>query len=109
MNAINFIKQNCVDKAREVLKNAHWENIAYSNGNYYSSSCGENDVNLKDLLHVTESLKVIEKLGGIEAAKSYVPDRYKYERLKQAIADYEAIYSIPQSVKKAILNLEMHL
>ena len=30
-------------------------------------------------------------------------------RLKQAIADYEVIYSIPKSVRQAILNLEMHL
>ncbi|MEG2269540.1 MAG: hypothetical protein RSC68_35140, partial [Acinetobacter sp.] len=29
----------------------------------------------------------------IESAKSYVPDQYKSDRLKQAIADYESIYT----------------
>lgn len=94
MKAIQFIKHNGINNAIDVLNNAHWENISYGNGRYYSFSCGEGEVNLKDLLHVTESVKVIENLGGIKAAKSYVPDRYKSERLKQAIADYELIYEV---------------
>ena len=92
MNAHLFIQKFGINKAKGVLANAHFENIAYGNGNYYSSSCGENDVSLNELMHVVESLNVIEKLGGIDAARSYVPDQYKGERLKQAILDHQAIY-----------------
>lgn len=68
MNAINFIKQHGVDKAREVLKNAHWENIAYGNGNYYSSSCSENDVMLEDLKRLVESVDLVNNCGGLAIA-----------------------------------------
>lgn len=34
-------------------------------------------------------LLLIDQVGGIEKAKTYAPDRYKSERLKQAIRDVE--------------------
>lgn len=44
-------------------------------------------VQLKRLI---ESWELVEKLGGINKAKDYVPDGYKSEQLKQAIADVES-------------------
>lgn len=38
-----------IEKAREIIAGAHWENISYSNGSYYSHSYGKNDVCLNDL------------------------------------------------------------
>lgn len=38
-----------IEKAREIIAGAHWENISYSNGYYYSHSCGKNDICLEDL------------------------------------------------------------
>lgn len=43
-----------------------------------------------DLKHLVESHELVEKLGGLDGAKIYVPDGYKSERLKQAIADVES-------------------
>ena len=44
---------------------------------------------------------------GVEKAREIVEGAAL--RYEQAKADYEAIYSIPESVRQAILNLEMHL
>lgn len=44
-------------------------------------------VQLKRLI---ESWELVEKLGGINKAKDYVPDGYKSVQLKQAIADVES-------------------
>ncbi|MDC4768684.1 hypothetical protein [Acinetobacter baumannii] len=41
---------------------------------------------------LVESLDLINKLGGLQGAKAYVPDGYKSDRLKQAIRDHESIY-----------------
>ena len=43
-----------------------------------------------NLKRLVESHELVEKLGGINKAKSYVPDGYKSDRLKQAIADVES-------------------
>lgn len=79
---------------------------------------------VSDLKRLVESMDLIGKYHSIDHAKDHYNNmrealnQYQYENkdienlsneLKQAIADYEAIYSIPQSVKRAILNLEMHL
>ena len=42
------------------------------------------------LKRLVESHELVEKLGGINEAKNYVPDSYKSDRLKQAIADVES-------------------
>ena len=42
------------------------------------------------LKRLIESHELVEKLGGLNKAKSYVPDGYKSDRLKQAIADVES-------------------
>ena len=62
-------------------------------------------------------MDLVKSYGGIINAKHDVKyldldwdyDTQRVTRLKQAIADYESVYSIPESVRQAILNLEMHL
>ena len=120
MNAIKFIQQHGIDKAREVVEGApEWAmSINFNNGMYYSRmEHKKGDTFLYDIKRLIESVDLIKSYGGIINAKHDVKyldldwdyDTPRITRLKQAIADYEAIYSIPQSFKRAILNLEMHL
>lgn len=51
-------------------------------------------VSLNDLKRLVESHELVEKLGGLDEAKIYVPDGYKSERLKQAIADVESCMEV---------------
>ena len=127
MNAIQFIKEHGVEKAREVVEGA--PDLA----EYYSTIDGEyyrielHAVNLRHLKRLVASVDLINANGGLNGTKNtitlfqYSLDLGLYHgvdgvdaeveipRLKQAIADYESIYSIPESVRQAILNLEMHL
>ena len=48
----------------------------------------------QDLKRLVESYGLVEKLGGINKAKDYVPDGYKSEQLKQAIADVESCMEV---------------
>lgn len=146
MNAIQFIQQYGVYKAREVVEGApdktatHYVFRKISNyysvefqswfhdGEWWDSDCHtEQDlidsygldfvVSLSDLKRLVESVDLVKSYGGIINAKHDVKyldldwdyDTPRVTRLKQAIADYESIYSIPESVRQAILNLEMHL
>lgn len=102
MNAHKFVAEKGIDEAKRVLEGAHWENIAYSNGHYYSQSCSENDVNLEELKQVVKSLDTIDRLFGPDQAKhtmkiakeiGYTSD---YEQIKQAIADYKLVESHKQ-------------
>lgn len=141
MNAIQFIKENGVDKAREVVEDAPekatvvsaetygyfykyqdspvWRRV-YRRKDGVESSCTwfspiRNPIELSDLKRLIESFDLINSLGGVQEATNKAFDMtmlvvgFNPDKIEQAIADYEAIYSIPQSVKKAILNLEMHL
>ncbi len=47
-----------------------------------------------ELKRLVESHELVEKLGGLDGAKIYVPDGYKSERLKQAIADVESCMEV---------------
>lgn len=47
-------------------------------------------ISVDDLKRLVESYELVEKLGGLDEAKIYVPDGYKSERLKQAITDVES-------------------
>ena len=118
MNAIQFIQQHGVDKARKVIDGA--PDLA----EYYSTIDGEyyrielHAVNLRHLKRLVESVDFINKFGGIEVAKekltygnSISAMRLSYETtitdrdgtkqnvitgvyledLEQAIADYESI------------------
>jgi hypothetical protein len=53
------------------------------------------DQDFDDLKRLVESYELVEKLGGLDEAKIYVPDGYKSERLKQAIADVESCMEVP--------------
>lgn len=123
MDAIQFIKKNGVEKAREVVSK-HAECYMPEVFKYWSEQLQDYVLATKhasflvsDLKRLVESVDLVKSYGGIINAKHDVKyldldwgyDTPRVTRLKQAIADYEAIYSIPQSVKRAILNLEMHL
>ncbi len=156
MNAIQFIQQHGVDKAREVVngspdktashyvisKRPHYYSVDFqsyfNNGDWYDSDYTseqdlandyepQNVIRISDLKRLVESVDLINANGGLNGTKNtitlfqYSLDLGLYHgvdgvdaeveipRLKQAIADYESIYSIPESVRQAILNLEMHL
>ena len=104
MNAIKFIRDNGVDKAREVVEGApaicaYFEE--YPLGvRYYRSDIGFNrTIKISDLKRLFESLDLVKSYGGIINAKHDVKyldldwdyDTQRVTRLKQAIADYEAI------------------
>lgn len=72
MKACQFVKANGWQKAKDVLKNAHWENIAYGNGCYYSNSCSKNDVCLDELKQLVESHELIETNHGLGTCKAII-------------------------------------
>lgn len=102
MNATQFIKDHGLERAREVVEGipSKYMECYYSTLCYCTKAKKYSDrfnprielVNMADLKRLVESVDLVNKLGGLEAAKSYVPDGYKSERLKQAITDHESIY-----------------
>ena len=122
MNAIQFIKEHGVAKVRKVIDGApEWAmSINFNNGMYYSRmEHKKGDTFLYDIKRLVESVDLIGEYGGLYGAIDFISGYTEEQlakpiyspmlRLKQAIADYESIYSIPESVRQAILNLEMHL
>jgi len=129
MNAIQFIKEHGVEKAREVVDGAPDKTATHyvfrkipnyysvdfqswhNDGEWWDSDCQtEQDlidsyghdfvVNLSDLKRIVESLDLLKSNGGYEEAKDTFDFAIKHgmndltefgSRLKQAIADYEAI------------------
>lgn len=99
MNAIQFIQQHGVDKARKVIDGApEWAmSINFNNGMYYSRmEHKKGDTFLYDIKLLVESVDFINKFGGISLAKAY--DKEMGSRgfdpfFEKAIADYESIYS----------------
>ena len=136
-NAINFIKENGVEKSREVVEGAPEKATVVSAETYgyfykYQDSPvwgrvyrrkdgGEwsctrfspiiNPIELSDLKRLVESVELVQSYGGVGLLEYQVRclGQELSDSLKQAIADYESVYSIPESVRQAILNLEMHL
>lgn len=95
MNAIQFIKDYGFTQAKECLSICASPNDKWfiHNGDLVSDS------DFDDLKRLVESVDLVNELGGVEKCKGYIQvcfykgrDMYG-ERLKQAIADYEAIYS----------------
>ena len=114
MNAINFIKQHGVDKAREVIDGApEWAmSINFNNGMYYSRmEHKKGDTFLYDIKRLVESVDLVNCNGGWNGTKNTitlfqssldlglyhgvdgVDAEVEIPRLKQAIANYELIYS----------------
>ena len=111
MSAIQFIQQHGIDKARKVVEGA--PDLA----EYYSTIDGEyyrielHAVNLRNLKRLVESVDLINANGGWNGTKNTitlfqssldlglyhgvdgVDAEVEIPRLKQAIADYESIYS----------------
>ena len=155
MNAIKFIQDNGVDKAREVVEGAPEGFNGYNDviNKYTRGVWFSRDVLLSDLKFLVESVDIISKFDSVQEAKDAIsnsPDgatdyrklsctiRYikqserffeywdgsiwcrptvpfteethilrftELSRLKQAIADYEAIYSLDIEKREFELGL----
>lgn len=111
MNAINFIKQHGVDKAREVVELApqgathlsddtrHYVNAEFKPLPNHIKEELPKLVVIDDLKRLVESVDLVKSYGGVINAQheiKYLDLDWDYDsprvvRLKQAIADYEAI------------------
>lgn len=102
MNAIQFIKEHGVDKAREVVEGApdlattvkpslDFKHFMYG----ICEEAGGAYILLSDLKRLVESVDMLKRFGGIELSKEWILEYssfpYRVE-LEQAIADYESIY-----------------
>ncbi|KRI65814.1 hypothetical protein APC61_05970 [Acinetobacter baumannii] len=96
MNAIKFIQDNGVDKAREVVEGAPDGHKGYNGviNQYTRGVWFSRDVMLSDLKRLVESVDLVNSLGGIKAARSEAhKDCFVYNQpLLAAIAAYESIY-----------------
>jgi hypothetical protein len=108
MNAIQFIKEHGVEKAREVVSGApqnavyYWQIPRCKYGVYSSHEQKQGRaIVLEELKRLVESVDLIDSLGGLELSKKESNDCRFYEyadmshrsyAIKQAIADYESIY-----------------
>lgn len=75
MNAIKFIQDNGVDKAREVVEGApDWAmSINFNNGMYYSRmEHKKGDTFLYDLKSLVESVDIISKFDSVQEAKDAI-------------------------------------
>ena len=114
MSAIQFIQQHGIDKARKVIDGApEWAmSINFNNGMYYSRmEHKKGDTFLYDIKRLVESVDLVNCNGGWNGTKNTitlfqssldlglyhgvdgVDAEVEIPRLKQAIADYESIYS----------------
>ena len=112
-NAIQFIKEYGVDKAREVVEGApdgatHLSDDAchYVNANFKPLPAHIKEqlpklIVIDDLKRLVESVDLIDSLGGLELSKKESNDCRFYEyadmshrayAIKQAIADYEQLF-----------------
>lgn len=93
MKANEFVKKFGVVAAKNILHGmddaseftAHMPGDAWDEPTLVDAVC---------LRRLIESHELVEKLGGLDEAKIYVPDGYKSERLKQAIADMESCMEV---------------
>ena len=140
MNAIQFIQQHGIEKAREELNKLPNSNVTHMTSDArtfidennplldeFQRSQIRDLICIKELKRLIASFDLINANGGLNGTKNTitlfqssldlglyhgvdgVDAEFEIPRLKQAIADYESVYSIPESVRQAILNLEMHL
>lgn len=94
MKANEFVKKFGWEEAEEIVgglpekfKFKPLVSVCWDNNTYKYSDRFKPRSSLKRLV---ESHELVEELGGLYEAKNYVPDGYKSERLKQAIADVES-------------------
>lgn len=113
MNATDFIKEHGVDKAREVVELAPQGATHLSDDTRYYVNADFKPlpnhikeqlpklIDISELKHLVESVDLVKSYGGIINAKHDVKyldldwdyDTQRVTRLKQAIADYESVYS----------------
>ena len=112
MNAIQFIKENGVEKARKVIDGApKWAmSINFNNGMYYSRmEHKKGDTFLYDIKRLVESVYLVKEHHTLDRAKIYAASPYTApeikERLEQAIADYKAIHSFDIEKREFELGL----
>ena len=109
MNAIKFIQQHGVEKARKVIDGApDWAmSINFNNGMYYSRmEHKKGDTFLYDIKRLVESVDIITKVGGIDYAKYCVSINKLNDHfyLKQAIADYEQLFGNTETLELETLR-----
>ena len=115
MNAIQFIKEHGVEKARGVVSGAPECSSSFNivsgsivyyqlcdNWWWFNSAKKEYEMDysksmkfdLSDLKRIVESVDLIRKVGGVDCAKYCVSINKLNDHfyLRQAIADYESIY-----------------
>ena len=105
MNAIQFIKEKGVDKAREVIDGAPdlWTTYTTAGvlGGYIrcSGSAGQDEVSISDLKRLVESVDLVESYGGVGLLEYQVRclGQELSDALKQAIADYELLFCSGES------------
>lgn len=99
MNAIQFIKEHGVEKARKVIDGApEWAmSINFNNGMYYSRmEHKKGDTFLYDIKRLVESVDLVKEHYGLDRAIDYANSDYTAPEIKvcllDAIADYKSIY-----------------
>ena len=99
MNAIQFIQQNGVEKARKVINGApEWAmSINFNNGMYYSRmEHKKGDTFLYDIKRLVESVYLVKEHHTLDRAIEYANSQYTAPEIKvcllDAIADYKSIY-----------------
>ncbi|MFL9471178.1 hypothetical protein ACKERC_02670 [Acinetobacter baumannii] len=102
MKPEQFIREYGVEKAREVVEVAPELSLFYDlekqkhvlkeSTSIAMAFLKNRFLPIEDLKRLVESVELVEKFGSLIAAKAYVPDGYKSDRLKQAIRDHESIY-----------------
>lgn len=101
MNAIKFIKEHGIEKAREVVNGAPKRATHLTNGEYVRVSDPrwilDGYVSIADLERLVKSINLVEFEGGLYKAKNVLFLKRALgltphaDRLEQAIADYEII------------------
>ena len=102
MNAIKFIQQHGVEKAREAITQVAWCETAYCTMLKHGCFKTNSDccVDIKELKRLVESVDLVTAWGGLESAYSKFRYAQEYKNtyaanmIQQAIADYESIYCV---------------
>lgn len=113
MNAIKFIKEHSVEKAREVVEGApDWASeyctdckdyVNYDDSCYDGFSECESCVSVNNLKRLVESVERINSCGGLHGFKTYCNGDYS-ERDSQAIADYEQLFGNTETLELETLR-----
>ncbi len=99
MNAIQFIKEHGVEKAKKVIDGApEWAmSINFNNGMYYSRmEHKKGDTFLYDIKRLVKSVYLVKEHHTLDRAIEYANSTYTAPEIKvcllDAIADYKSIY-----------------